>query len=288
MIYLKYLFSGAIIGIANIIPGVSGGTMAVILNLYDQLIGAFSQFRRHWKQSLKLLIPVLIGAVAGIVAFSWLIKFLLEKFPLATTYFFIGLILGSIPMIFRRAASPRFKPLNLIPFVVAIGVMVGLAFLGQDDSTAEAMIKGFDWGNAALLFAAGMVAAAAMILPGVSGSMILMIFGVYPSVLTAISEMNFAILIPAGIGVVIGLVGGAKLIGLFLKHCPQATFWTILGLILGSLFTLFKNAGLPFRIEGLVAVPLLLFGTLIALAFSSERLKNRISGKKYKAKYQRK
>ena len=108
MIYLKYLISGAIIGVANIIPGVSGGTMAVILNIYDQLIASFSKFRKHWKQSLKLLIPIAIGAAAGIVAFSWLIKFLLEKFPLATTYFFIGLILGSIPMIFRRATSPVF------------------------------------------------------------------------------------------------------------------------------------------------------------------------------------
>lgn len=286
MIYLKYLISGAVIGIANIIPGVSGGTMAVILNIYDQLIGSVSQFRKHWKQSLKLLIPVIIGAAAGIVAFSWLIKFLLEKFPLATTYFFIGLILGSIPMIFRRATSPRFKPLNLIPFVIAVGIMVGLSFLGQDDAGA-ALIREFDWIHALLLFVSGMVAAAAMILPGVSGSMILMIFGVYTSVLTAISEMNFAVLIPSGIGILIGLVGGAKLIGLFLKHCPQATFWAILGLIVGSLFTLFKNAGFQFTIEGLVAVLLLVLGTLIALAFSCERLKNRISGK-YKPKYQRK
>ncbi len=287
MIYLKYLISGAIIGVANIIPGVSGGTMAVILNIYDQLIASFSKFRKHWKQSLKLLIPIAIGAAAGIVAFSWLIKFLLEKFPLATTYFFIGLILGSIPMIFRRATSPRFKPLNLIPFVIAVGVMVGLAFVGQDETEAAALIKDFDWMNTILLFFASMVAAAAMILPGVSGSMILMIFGVYPSVLTAISEMNFVVLIPAGIGIVIGLVGGAKLIGLFLKHCPQATFWTILGLIVGSLFTLFKNAGFQFTIEGLVAALLLVFGTLVALAFSSERLKSRITGK-YKPKYQRK
>ncbi len=287
MIYLKYLISGAIIGVANIIPGVSGGTMAVILNIYDQLIASFSKFRKHWKQSLKLLIPIAIGAAAGIVAFSWLIKFLLEKFPLATTYFFIGLILGSIPMIFRRATSPRFKPLNLIPFVIAVGVMVGLAFVGQDETEAAALIKDFDWMNTILLFFANMVAAAAMILPGVSGSMILMIFGVYPSVLTAISEMNFVVLIPAGIGIVIGLVGGAKLIGLFLKHCPQATFWTILGLIVGSLFTLFKNAGFQFTIEGLVAALLLVFGTLVALAFSSERLKSRITGK-YKPKYQRK
>ena len=287
MIYLKYLISGAIIGVANIIPGVSGGTMAVILNIYDQLIASFSKFRKHWKQSLKLLIPIAIGAAAGIVAFSWLIKFLLEKFPLATTYFFIGLILGSIPMIFRRATSPRFKPLNLIPFVIAVGVMVGLAFVGQDETEAAVLIKDFDWMNTILLFFASMVAAAAMILPGVSGSMILMIFGVYPSVLTAISEMNFVVLIPAGIGIVIGLVGGAKLIGLFLKHCPQATFWTILGLIVGSLFTLFKNAGFQFTIEGLVAALLLVFGTLVALAFSSERLKSRITGK-YKPKYQRK
>ena len=124
MIYLKYLISGAIIGVANIIPGVSGGTMAVVLNLYDKLIGAFSNIRKNWKESLKLLIPIVIGAGIGIVAFSWLIKFLLEKFPLATNYFFIGLIIGSIPMIFHRSVSPRFKAINLIPFLIALGLII--------------------------------------------------------------------------------------------------------------------------------------------------------------------
>ncbi len=279
MIYLKYLISGAIIGVANIIPGVSGGTMAVVLNLYDKLIGAFSNIRKNWKESLKLLIPIVIGAGIGIVAFSWLIKFLLEKFPLATNYFFIGLIIGSIPMIFHRSVSPRFKAINLIPFLIALGLMIGLAFISHDDSTTE-LIKELNVANAAKLFFFSIIAAAAMILPGVSGSMILMIFGVYTSVLTAISDMNILVLIPVALGVIIGIIGGAKIIGIFLKYCPQATFWTILGLILGSLFALFKNTGFQFNVEGIVAIILLLFGALVAFAFSSETFKNKLTGKK--------
>lgn len=279
MMYLKYLLSGAIIGVANIIPGVSGGTMAVVLNLYDKLIGAFSNLRHRWKDSLKLLIPVVVGAGLGIVAFSWLIKFLLEKFPLATNYFFIGLIIGSIPMIFHRATYKGFRPLNLIPFALALGLMVGLAFVSQDDSATE-LIRKLDAASAAKLFFFSIIAAAAMILPGVSGSMILMIFGIYTSVLTAISEMNILVLLPVAVGVIVGIVGGAKLIGLFLKRCPQATFWTILGLILGSLFALFKNTGFSFSVEAIFAILLLLFGAVVAFLFSTDKFREKLTRKK--------
>ena len=110
--------------------------------------------------------------------------------------------------------------------------------------------------------------------------MILMIFGVYTSVLTAISDMNILVLIPVALGVIIGIIGGAKIIGIFLKYCPQATFWTILGLILGSLFALFKNTGFQFNVEGIVAILSFCFGALVAFAFSSETFKNKLTGKK--------
>ena len=118
MTWILYIIFGVIIGVANIIPGVSGGTMAVVLNIYDKLIDSVSNFRKDFKKSIMFLLPIGIGAVLGIVAFSKLIEFLLTNYPLATNFFFIGLILGSIPMIFKRATEDRFRLSSLVPFLL--------------------------------------------------------------------------------------------------------------------------------------------------------------------------
>ena len=110
MKFLLDMLRGAVIGVANVIPGVSGGTMAVVMNVYDKLIGAVSRFRRDWKKNLLILIPIVLGAGIGILAFSSLIKYLLSQYPMAVNFFFMGLIVGSVPMIFRRATSGKFKP----------------------------------------------------------------------------------------------------------------------------------------------------------------------------------
>ena len=109
MKFLVNVLRGAIIGIANIIPGVSGGTMAVVMNIYDQLIGSISKFFRNFKKNLLFLIPILIGAGAGIFLFSLLLGSLLEKYPMPVNFFFLGLILGSIPMLYKRATAEGFK-----------------------------------------------------------------------------------------------------------------------------------------------------------------------------------
>ena len=87
-------FKGMAVGVANIIPGVSGGTMAVILHMYDELIESISTFFKDWKKNLLYLIPIGLGAVVGIVAFSKIVKYLLGNYPMATNFFFIGLIIG--------------------------------------------------------------------------------------------------------------------------------------------------------------------------------------------------
>ena len=125
MEFLSRVLKGLVVGVANIIPGVSGGTMAVVMGIYDRLIGAVSDLRRDFKNSLLYLFPIGIGAVLGIVLFSHLIKFLLEGYPMPTNLFFLGLILGSIPMIFRRARKESFQKSSLLPFAVSFAVCFG-------------------------------------------------------------------------------------------------------------------------------------------------------------------
>lgn len=279
MAFMKYLLCGLVIGVANIIPGVSGGTFAVILNIYDRLIGAISGFRKQWKKSLALLIPVLLGAGIGILLFANLIGFCLERFPMATNFFFIGLIAGSVPLIFRKATEQKWKPISLIPLAIAFALMACIALFAPSSDTSAVMreltVPGFF-----LLILYSAIAAAGMIIPGISGSMLMMIFGCYMTVLTAIKELNILLLIPVAIGVLIGILGGAKLINLTLQKFPQMTYFAILGLILGSLIMLFQNSGIVWNLQAVFAVLLLLAGAAIALVFGSEKFQNLFRPKK--------
>ena len=270
---------GCIIGVANIIPGVSGGTMAVILNIYDKLIDSVTGIKKHFKESILFLLPVLIGGAVGIVGFSKLLKFLLAQYPMPTFAFFAGLIIGSIPMIFRKSLETKFHPVSVISFVVFFGIMIALAFVNTSDKEEAVIQLELNLGNWLFLFFGSALAAMCMIIPGVSGSMILMILGLYSTVLGAIADLtaNFLnscmILLPVGLGVIVGILGGAKLIDLCIKHFPQMTFFAILGLMTGSLLSLYNNSGFALNVQGIIAIIALLIGFAVAFVFGSEKLK---------------
>ena len=288
---------GCIIGVANIIPGVSGGTMAVMLNIYDKLISSFTGLRKNFKQSIKFLLPILIGAGLGIVIFSKLIKFLIAECPLPTCFFFIGLIAGSMPLVFRKALEKKFRPLSLIPLAVFLAGMIILAFVRTDGQTAAASAVQLDFTSWLYYFAASAVAAMCMIIPGVSGSMILMVFGIYASVIEAISNVtrHFAdsviLLIPVGLGVIFGIVFGAKVIDLCIKRFPQMTYFAIIGLMLGSPLTIFMkfmyqsetqpvNNFVFTPVNIIVSACVCFVGFAIALFFGSEKLRNKLVKRK--------
>lgn len=259
---------GAIIGIANIIPGVSGGTMAVVLNVYDRLIYAISSLRKEWRRHLPFLICIFIGAGFGIIVFSRVIKSLLASYPMQLNLFFVGLIVGSVPLIFRKVRIS--KPPKLakgVAFLVFFGLMIALSFV-QKDGTVTTLETSFHMTLALRLFWHATIASAAMILPGVSGSLVLVILGSYFTILTAIADFNILLLVPVGLGVIVGIVGGSKLIAILLKRYEGVTFSGILGLVFGSLFPVLIQSGFGFGREGYVwALLCFLVGTGIALAF---------------------
>ena len=234
MDFLSRIVKGLVVGVANIIPGVSGGTMAVVMGIYDKLIGAVSDLRKDFKNSVLYLLPIGIGAVLGIVLFSHLIEFLLRDFTMPTNIFFLGLILGSIPMIYHRAVREKFKKVSLLPFFVSFAIMMVMTLLQNVSDEGSALITTLTVGSAVRLLLSAAVAAACMIMPGISGSMVMVLLGVYTSVLTAISSMNIPILIPVAVGVLIGIFAGAKIIDICMKRYEQQTYFAILGLIAGS------------------------------------------------------
>lgn len=243
---IKQILQGMVVGIANIIPGVSGGTMMVAMGLYDKLIHAITHLKSEFKESLKLLIPIFAGAGIAIIALSRLFEFLLAVYPIPTNFAFCGLIAGSLPFIFKKVKGHKVTVSKIIPFFVFFGVVILMALMGETGGASADVSFGFV--NVMKLFGVGVIAAATMVVPGVSGSMMLMLLGYYDTILKTINDFvdalvkfdmgglmtGVGILLPFGIGVVIGIFLIAKLIEFIFSKAEIHAYYGIIGLILAS------------------------------------------------------
>ena len=262
MNFILDMLKGAVIGIANVIPGVSGGTMAVSMGIYNKLISSVSHLFSQFKKSIRTLLPILIGCVIGIVCFTYAIKYLLTNQPLPTCLTFLGLILGGVPVLIRemktgirKSRRRRLTAMNVLAFLVMFLLAAALPFFKESTDTLTTLTA--TPGTMIVLFFMGIIAAATMVIPGVSGSMILMILGYYYGVIKSITGFmdalkagnwnalmgEAAILIPFGIGCVLGIFLIAKLIEYLFERHTVSTYAAILGLILSSPFGIFHNTG---------------------------------------------
>lgn len=275
--WTKLLIYGMLLGVANIVPGVSGGTTAVILNIYNPLIDSVANLKSKPRQSIRFLFPLLVGCGLGILFFANVIKFALSNYPAITNFFFIGLIIGSFPLLYKKAYNKNETKVLLpsISLIIGILIMIGLSIIVPNN---EAVV--YETLTIAIflkLFFVSMLAASAMILPGISGSFIMLLFGTYTTILSAISSFNIIILIPAALGILIGIFGGAKIINILLIKSPNITYALICGLVIGSIYSIYP--GLTFDISGALSILSLLIGAFITLWFSSDK-RSRITRRK--------
>lgn len=361
---------GLVFGIANVIPGVSGGTMLVVFGCYDKVCGALTLNLKEIKNNIIFLIFFGIGAVLGIVGFAFVVTWLFENFPTQTNMFFMGLIIGSVPLIIRNATvKDKFRPVCIVPFIIGLAAVVGLAvaensslendtnmcvvgfhtengittveihnntdravksweivFDDEADVVLQGKVKGAGKGydastiekiqsllgyqlepqeancfkslpdtviepNSSYTFtyegelpmvgtefsvsykmdakffitmmAALFIAAIAMIIPGVSGSFVMLILGVYTTVIGAVKDLDLAIIIPCAIGALIGIVAGARLITWLMKKYSLMTYSAILGLVAGSIYVILP-AGFGLNIATVVGFICLAAGAFAA------------------------
>ncbi len=243
---IKNILKGIVIGLANIIPGVSGGTMAVSMGIYDKLIHCITHLFKEFKKSVLFLLPLAIGAVIAIGGLAFVIPVMFAHFPLQTNFLFIGLILGGLPAIWGKVKGSTLRIGHVIAFLLFFALVVAMGVMGETEGKAADL--GFSFLNVLKLFGVGVIASATMVIPGVSGSMILLLLGYYNPVITAIKDfltalMSFdvpgilngcGILIPFGIGVVAGIFAIAKLVEIVFEKFPLYAYWAIIGLIAAS------------------------------------------------------
>lgn len=282
MTFITDTIKGIFIGIANIIPGVSGGTIALSMGIYDKLIGAVSNFLKDWKKSLITLLPILVGCGIGLVGFTFAIEYLLSEHTFVTCMAFIGLILGGLPILIRqlkdklRARGGSFGISDVLAFVILFVFAIGLPMLNSDEEILRTLTA--TPGTMVIMFFIGIIASATMVIPGVSGSLVLMILGYYYGIIESIKTFleslkafdipaltnGFFILCPLGIGILLGIFLIAKLITFLFERYGVQTYCAILGLILSSPFAIFYNTGL-FKQLGQLNFMLIAAGILIAV-----------------------
>lgn len=278
---LKQILSGVVIGVANIIPGVSGGTMMVAMGIYDKLISAITGLFRNFKKSFRFLLPIGIGMVLGIVVLSKVIAVMFDVIPFQTNCLFIGLIIGSFPFIIKNVKGHSIRISHVIACLLFFGLVLGSALMG-DGSGSEAALTG---GMIPMvkLFAVGIIASATMIIPGVSGSMVLMILGYYDAIISNISLFienlvtlnvegiieGLLIFVPFGLGIVAGVFIIAKLVEIIFQKFPLVAYWAIIGLIVASPFAIFISAG----VEGINVISVVTGIVALAIgAFAGNKL----------------
>lgn len=235
--YFINVLKGIVIGIANAIPGVSGGTMMVIMKVFDKILGAVSI--KNLKKNIPFLITIGLGMGIGVILSAKVLTACFELFYVQTQLFFLGVVLGSLPMIYKEGISKgKFKPMHFLPFIVGLALIIIVSIANAGTSTVYTSLT---IGTFMYLFIVSVISAAAMIMPGLSGSLVLLMLGGYQTMLQAVDEMNIPILIPIGIGIIIGIVLCAKLITICLKKFYKGTYAVILGMITGSLYAIFPR-----------------------------------------------
>lgn len=262
MQYLYFVLAGVVFGMANIIPGVSGGTMAVVFGIYERLIGLLADVRRNLKKEWKFLLTFGAGLVVGILAFGKLMDWALTHYPAQSKMFFIGVILGSLPMLIRAVFRPGGKgtPVQIslravLPLVIAFACMIPMALAGdnqaaKDDAAAAAIVEGVTVWRMLLMVVMGVIASSTMIIPGISGSFVMLLLGVYGTLIAAVADIvplgaatleAAKILVPFGVGCVLGLVYCSRLIKYLLRRFPVPTYAAILGFVAGSIWCVFPG-----------------------------------------------
>ena len=291
---IKNIINGLALGVVSTIPGFSGGTIAIIMGFYFDLIEAINSFTKNFRRHLKLIVPLGLGAVVGVLFSSSLMNFLLNHYSFPTMLFLIGLIVGFIPHIYNRVKKEDrgLSFVDIIIMLIPFLVLVALSFIKKDMSTMnnEETLNNVSIPLMLLFLFAGIVVAAALVIPGLSGSFVLLLMGVYHFFIYSVSSIRVyladpanltllfnicKVLIPLIIGIIIGGLSMSKLIGMLLKNHSRVVYTVILGLLAGSVFAIFMDpivykSGLS---KIVIAVGIYTFCLGIVLSFTLGRKK---------------
>lgn len=249
--FLKRFLQGMFLGLA-FITGIGGGTMAILIGIYDDLVDSVANFRKNSKASFSYLFPLLLGAFLAVGAMFYPIKLLLDHFPFITVSFFAGVTLGGMRLFMKTIKGHYSKQNTLLAiagffFVFAIGLFSYFSTLSAD-------LLNITWLQIFLLLLVSIIAMSGLVAPGISGTFILISFGYYSEIIDFVTRlvkfefvsplMDFAGFLSLAIGALIGLTLVSNIFSYCLKKTRIKTYWAILGFVVGSVVTAYFNGNI--------------------------------------------
>lgn len=281
MKWLWLVLNGMLIGISNIIPGVSGGTMAVSLGIYDDLIISITHLFKNKKKSIKFLLPLGLGIILGVLFFSYAIEFLLSEYPFITALIFVGLIIGGLPTLtqeFKQSLKQKSKKISLkhfLVFLLFVVLIIGFSLMQESAMDSSALVFSFEM--VFIMFVLGVIASATMIIPGVSGSLVLMVLGYYYPLIQLLNQFfeniltlnwsgifeNILLISPLGLGIIVGVFVISKFLEFLFVNFPSITYSGILGLVIASPFSVLYNTNAFSSLSSENIVPTIVLGIIL-------------------------
>lgn len=233
----KNTIIGFAIGVASILPGISGGIMAVLFGVYERLIEDLALLRTRIRTDFWFIFTIGVGLVIGMVAATFGVGFLIDNFYMFSMFMFVGMIMGQLPEVYgiSREDAPKIKPVHIVCFIIGTIVMLTLMFFdkGGTESLTDHTIT-----SAILLFASGAIIAISKAVPGISGSSLLLALGLYVLTIDAVRDFDIFLILFLGLGVIVGLLVFAKIMDALIKKYRAPTYFAILGLTFGSIFVI--------------------------------------------------
>lgn len=277
--FLKLFFIGIMLGTGLILPGISGGVLAIIFGIYDKIIYTFNHIFENFKKNLEFLIPLGLGGIVSVLTISRALEVLLNLYPVATLLLFVGLIIGGVPQLSKKAKFDK-NITNIIYTIIGAIIIVVLALIGNKESGASVAFANLDLIGNIKLFLVGILASATLIFPGISGTSLLMVMGYYEPLLNTVNNItrfnnimsNIIVLVPFGIGLVIGVIVLARVIEYCLKKHETKTYSAIVGFVIASAITILLDM-LKYKtnyIEIIIGIILLIIGFIISNKFEEQ------------------
>lgn len=271
---LILFIKGIVLGVAFVIPGVSGGTLAVLLGIYEELIEAASNFYKNmvnFKKYFMYLLPIGLGIIFSVAVFAKLIKFGLDKAPIITILIFLGMIIGGIPALVRNVKGTKINLKDMT--LMLVGLIIVISMLIFHKSNSNVVLTNMSITGYITLFLVGAIAAVTMVVPGISGSFTLMLIGYYEPILNLVNDItsfknlgpNLILIFTFMLGVFIGIIFISKIIEWCLKHYKRETYYAIIGFVLSSIISvIYEVSKFPFNITHLIiGIVLMVINTVL-------------------------